>query len=134
MLKLLRYAFYRAYRFGSSYGRNDATPLIVLLSMPIIANVYIVKDSFHIIMRYPYLKSTLYDKILLGIEYVILFTLLYRYLASKKRIKVIFKEFEDISNKEKYILNILYFLYLIVSFTLAICLSNIIRAKEYLNW
>lgn len=57
-----------------------------------------------------------------------------KYLASPQRIKVIFKEFENISNKEKYRLNFLAIVYPLVSVILAVFLANIVRAKEYLNW
>ncbi len=115
-------------------GRKNTEALIVLLSFPIIANIEIIKNIICIVMHYPYPKTTLFYKIFIVLTCIAIICAMHCYLATNKRMKVIFKEFEDITNKEKHILNVLYFLYLTVSFTLAIYLSNIIRAKEYLNW
>ncbi|MEN9919018.1 MAG: hypothetical protein RL662_1454 [Bacteroidota bacterium] len=130
---IFRYIFYTLYRKNPNKQTRDPIAAIFFMSVPLIFNVWTVINTV-LLLTDTTLPDSIFVKITLAIVYFSMIFCLYQYFGTKKRIKVIFDEFEHISKNKKITLGILSFIigitYFVGFFTLALYTGGLIRCRD----
>jgi RsiW-degrading membrane proteinase PrsW (M82 family) len=104
------------------------------MSIPLIFNAFTVADIISIATDTSLPENSLLVKIILAILYFSMLFCLYQYFGTKKRIKVIFDEFEHISKNKKIVLGILSFIigiaYAVGSIMVSLHFTDIIKCRD----
>jgi len=108
-------------------GRKDSTYLLGMIVMPIIFNIFTIQNLLKIISITEQFDLPVTNRFTALVFTGILFYFLIRYLATKDRILSIFKEFEKKTKTQKWIMNIMVVLYLVVTVFLYFYTSEITR-------
>jgi RsiW-degrading membrane proteinase PrsW (M82 family) len=107
---------------------------ICFMSVPMIFNAFTIADIISIATDTSLPENSLLVKIIIVILALLILFCSYQYFGTKKRIKVIFDEFEHISKNKKITLGILSFIigiaYAVGSIMVSLHFTDIIKCRD----
>ncbi|MEN9919019.1 MAG: hypothetical protein RL662_1455 [Bacteroidota bacterium] len=131
---IFRYIFYTLYRQNPNKQTRDPMAAICFMSVPMIFNAFTIADIISIATDTSLPENSLLVKIIIVILALLILFCSYQYFGTKKRIKVIFDEFEHISKNKKITLGILSFIigiaYAVGSIMVSLHFTDIIKCRD----
>lgn len=123
-MKIIRYFFFKVYKFSLSNGENYSGWAFGFVAIFLVANCITLNDAIQLIFKID-INAFGVSSIVLQTISVLSFT--FWYLIIKQTPKKILHEFKNASSKSKIIFNFYLIIYILLSIILFVYLENLVK-------